>query len=62
MVSKRGLCVFRALVNFSTVLNPRKMGPLENAKKIAAYKAVDEYVKVKFVNEITKRLQVIRTG
>lgn len=26
-----------------------KMGPLETAKKIAAYKAIDEYVKVIYI-------------
>lgn len=36
----------RALANiFSVSKNLLKMGPLENAKKVAAYKAVDEYVK-----------------
>lgn len=37
----------RSLANifsFSRILP--KMGPLESAKKVAAYKAVDEYVKV----------------
>lgn len=27
-----------------------KMGPLETAKKIAAYKAIDEYVKASYIS------------
>lgn len=39
----------RALRNsFSVVSDLPKMGLLENAKKVAAYKAVDEYVKVTY--------------
>ncbi|KAK1122844.1 hypothetical protein K0M31_009287 [Melipona bicolor] len=45
MVFDRGLQVraFANILSFSRILP--KMGPLESAKKVAAYKAVDEFVK-----------------
>lgn len=49
MVHGRGSRLhIRALTTIASVVSRSllKMGPLENAKKIAAYKAVDEYVKV----------------
>ncbi|XP_076630735.1 ribose-5-phosphate isomerase [Colletes latitarsis] len=48
MVPVRGSCLqFRSITKvFSRITrNLLKMGPLESAKKVAAYKAVDEYVK-----------------
>ncbi|KAI4495788.1 hypothetical protein M0802_008411 [Mischocyttarus mexicanus] len=49
LVGAKSLSSFRAIINVRFLNNylsiTPKMGPLETAKKIAAYKAIDEYVK-----------------